>query len=155
MPQDPPEPSQPPLATETHLDALKTLVELQRGESEESVKRSYFSAERTHAAWIRTALATMTFGIAINQLGLALDEQRVSFADLLHPQYSTQAVGAILIAFSVYIAISSGLSFWRFSRDYRRQHERPAHKTLWLPGISASALTVFGLILLILMLMES
>jgi hypothetical protein len=45
------------------ITIMKRLVEM-------SAERSYMNAERTLAVWVRTALALMIFGIAVDRFGL-------------------------------------------------------------------------------------
>lgn len=52
------------------LSAERTRMSAER--SEMSAGRSYMNAERTLSVWVRTALAAMTVGIAIDRFSLVL-----------------------------------------------------------------------------------
>ncbi|HZH67914.1 MAG TPA: DUF202 domain-containing protein, partial [Chitinophagales bacterium] len=60
-------------------DVKMTSISNDQVRTNESANRSYMAAERTLAAWVRTALATMGFGIGINRLVILLEELEIQF----------------------------------------------------------------------------
>lgn len=56
----------------SQLEGMKKLIALSQQRTQMSAMRNYMNAERTLSVWVRTALAAMIFGIAIDRLGLML-----------------------------------------------------------------------------------
>lgn len=136
----------------TQLDAMHKLVELSELRTKQSAGRSYMNAERTLSVWIRTALAAMIFGIAIDRLGLMLDELPEHVSRLTNPDRSSKITGAVLVIFSILMALSSGIRFIAFTKSYRKEYPFPAYHKAWLPATYAFMVVFFGIALLILML---
>lgn len=136
----------------TQLEGMHKLVELSKLRTEQSAGRSYMNAERTLSVWVRTALAAMIFGIAIDRLGLMLDELPHHVSRLAHPDRSSKVTGAVLVIFSILMALSSGIRFIAFTKSYKKEYAFPAHHKAWLPASYAFMVVLFGAALLILML---
>ncbi|MGF7232864.1 YidH family protein [Arachidicoccus sp.] len=137
------------------LDGMKKLIELSRQRSQLSAERSYMNAERTLSVWLRTALASMIFGIAIDRLGLMLDQMPQHVVVGIHvaqPDIPSKIIGIILIVFSMLMAFFSGLRFIRFARYFKKEYVLPAYHKASLPASFASMIIVFGIGLLILMI---
>lgn len=157
------------------LEGMKTLVKLSREQTEMSIKRTkmavkrtemaltrtnlnaertYMNYERTLSVWVRTSLAVMIFGIAIDRLSVMLynlpaDQLTTSIASV---QYPSTVIGTVLVAFSVLMALFSGLRFVLLARKYRSKGYSfiAKHKT-WLPAVYAFMVALFGCILIVLM----
>lgn len=131
---------------------LRTEMSAQR--SEMSMQRSYMNAERTLSVWVRTALAMMIFGIAIDRFDLLIYKLPVASAnahallDLL-----SRWCGAALVAVGVLLAVVTGARFMAYAAQYRRQHQPPAFHGPWLAPAMAAMAAVFGFALLVLMCM--
>jgi inner membrane protein YidH len=132
------------------ITLMKRLVELSLGRSQMSAERSYMNAERTLAVWIRTSLALMIFGIAVDRFSLLLRQVPLPRA---HGQLSAHQLsgwgGGALIAFGVLMAISCGVRFLAFSIAYRRVHRLPAYHGPYLGPVFAALVALFGIGLLI------
>jgi len=82
------------------LDGARKLVELAQIRTQQSAERNYQNAERTLSVWMRTALATMIFGIAIDRLGLMLYEiPQHTTIKLTKPDAPSMIFGGILLDF--------------------------------------------------------
>jgi putative membrane protein len=133
---EPPEPEQ--------ITMMKRLVELSLDRSQMSAERSYMNAERTLAVWIRTALALMIFGIAIDRFSLLLRQHGRLDANEL-----SSWGGGALIALGVLMAVSCGSRFFAFSVAYRRKHQLPPHHGPYLGPVFAALVALFGIALLV------
>ena len=106
--------------------------------------RTYFAAERTLLAWIRTALAMMGFGFVVARFGLFLRE----LADVrgVPPQQPLGVslwVGTTLVLLGVAVSIGASLKHWHTVR--RLQQGQPiAMRPLSLALIVAVLLALLG-----------
>lgn len=133
------------------LSLKRTQMSAER--SEMSAERSYMNAERTLSVWIRTALALMIFGIAIDRFGLLLRELPVN--TLRAHRYSNALsnwMGVALVALGVLMALATGTRFLIYAVTYRREHRWPVHHGPFLAPFFALMTAVFGLALLIILL---
>lgn len=116
----------------------------------QSFERCYQNAERTLSVWIRTALALMIFGIAIDRFGLFLREQpQVGGHQLAHPDTISMWVGAILVALGVVMAVAMGIRFLAYAALYRRHHPWPVAHGPYLAASFDLLVAVFGVALLV------
>jgi len=131
---------------------MRRLVELSLDRSQMSAERTYMNAERTLAVWIRTALALMVFGIAIDRFSLLLRQMPMrSLREQLNPHELSSWGGGALIALGVLMAVSTGLRFLAFSVAYRRVHRLPPHHGPYLGAVFAVLVTLFGIALLVIL----
>lgn len=98
--------------------------------------RTYFAAERTFLAWIRTGLGLMGVGFAVARFGLFLREMRASE---LHMQIRGSGLsvyaGVALVILGVGILVSGVVHHIRTVRELR--------SGTWLPGrVSVPAITL-------------
>lgn len=135
----------------TQLEGMYKLIELSQKRTEQSAGRSYMNAERTLSVWVRTALAAMIFGIAIDRLGLMLDEMPQHISHLSHPDRASRVTGAVLVIFSVFMALSAGWRFVAFTKSYKKEYPFPAYHKTWLPATYAFMVVLFGIALLVLL----
>jgi putative membrane protein len=130
-------------------DQLALLKDLHDQLVEMSFERCYQNAERTLSVWIRTALALMIFGIAIDRFGLFLREQSgLGPRRLPHPDLLSLWVGAVLIALGVVMAIAMGMRFLAYASAYRREHRWPVAHGPYLATTFDFLVAVFGIALL-------
>lgn len=136
-----PEPAEP-----QQIAMMKRLVELALEQTQMSAERSYMNGERTLAVWIRTALALMIFGIAIDRFSLLLQGRG-------HPNANELSSwgGGALIALGVLMAVACGSRFLAFSIAYRRKHHLPAHHGPYLGPVFAALVALFGIALLVIL----
>jgi putative membrane protein len=82
--------------------------------------RTYFAAERTFLAWIRTGLGLMGIGFAVSRFGLFLREMRP--ADLTHaasPTGMSLYSGVALVALGVLVNVAAVAHHLRTVRELR------------------------------------
>ena len=127
----------------------QTDYSLQR--SEMSEVRSYHNAERTLSVWVRTALALMICGLAIDRFGLMVDESAGPARGMLLDRISTwTSIGLVLLG--VVMALTTGLRFFAYARAWRRQHRPPPFHGPYLASFFAVMVAIFGIVLLAIML---
>lgn len=135
--------------SERVLEIQEKLLALSKKRTQMSATRSYMNAERTLSVWVRTALSTMIFGIAIDRFGLMLrglsQHPNTIFG---HPSTPTTLIGAGLILFSVLMAFSAGWRFVVYTKRYRKDFDLPYHYRVWLPATYAFMVVFFGIALL-------
>ena len=117
--------------------------------TEMSAERSYLNAERTLSVWIRTALAVMVVGIAVDRFGLFLLQNH---GERARNGTASDWVGAGLVALGVLIAVVPSIRFARYSKVYRRTHTLPHHHGPFMAPVFAVLVGVFGVVLLVLLL---
>lgn len=121
-----------------------------RQRSEMSETRSYQNAERTLSVWVRTALALMICGLAIDRFGLMLVGNAGSVHGLLLDRVSTwTSIGLVLLG--VFMVMATALRFLAYARAWQRQHQPPAHHGPYLAPFFAMMVGVFGVVLLVIM----
>jgi putative membrane protein len=125
--------------------------------SEMSEARSYMNAERTLSVWLRTALASMIFGIAVDRFDLLLQRSPASAASG-HPGRAAVLngvstwTGAALVLLGIIMALATGGRFLAYARTWHRRHEAPAHHGPYLAPSFALLVALFGILLLVIML---
>jgi uncharacterized membrane protein YidH (DUF202 family) len=130
------------------LQVMQQLVELAKVRTRQSAERSYMNAERTLSVWVRTSLAAMIFGIAIDRLGL-MAKSNTRF--IFHHNTPSMVTGAGLVAFAMLMALSAAIRFILYARAYRKEYAFPARHNGSLPTIYSFMIVVFGALLLSLM----
>jgi putative membrane protein len=130
------------------LSVERTRLSEQR--SEMSAERSYLNAERTLSVWIRTALAVMVVGIAVDRFGLFLLQNQ---GERARDATASDVVGAALVVLGVLIAVVPSVRFARYSSAYCRTHTLPLHHGPFMAPAFAALVALFGVVLLVLLLM--
>jgi uncharacterized membrane protein YidH (DUF202 family) len=132
------------------LAEKQTAYSIERSEMSET--RSYHNAERTLSVWVRTALAVMICGLAIDRFELLLGESsRLAAHGFLFDQVSGW-VSIALVLFGVIMAMTTGLRFLAYARAWRQRHELPAYHGPYLGTFFALMVALFGIILLAIMM---
>lgn len=118
--------------------------------SEMSEHRSYLNAERTLSVWIRTALALMVFGIAVDRFALLLsDHPWQPSSGPLPPHVLSTLGGAALVAFGTLMALSCGIRYLAYTIHWRRQHTAMPWHGPYLAFSFAMLTVAFGIGLLV------
>lgn len=139
---------------QTRLAEQRNVMSAQRSEmsadrSEMSAERSYMNAERTLSVWIRTALATMVVGLAIDRFGLLLHE---NLGQPAGRDTASTSVGAALVALGVLIAVVTGVRFRLYAAVYCRAHTLPHHHGPFMAPAFALLVALFGIAILVLLI---
>jgi len=136
-----------------HVVALAEKQLVQSGErSEMSEFRSYLNGERTLSVWVRTALAEMIAGLAIDRFGLlfhgvpSAGQAASPNGALLDAASAWTSIG--LIVLGIVTVLTTGIRFWRYALDWRSRHALPPHHGPYLAPFLALMTAVFGIILL-------
>ena len=107
------------------------------GSGAEPDYRFSFANERTFLAWIRTALALLAAGVALDAFELSI------------PSRLQQALAVLLVAFGLLSALASWFRWARAERAMRREEPLPASGLGALlavvVGLAAVAVLVVGL----------
>jgi putative membrane protein len=104
------------------------------GSGEEPDYRFSFANERTFLAWIRTALALLAGGVALDAIDLSI------------PGELKQGLAVLLVALGLVCAVAAWLRWARAERALRLQEPLPA---LHLAAVLAAGIAVVALILLV------
>jgi len=105
--------------------------------------RTYFAAERTFLAWIRTGLGLMGVGFAVARFGLFLRELRATESNIpIHSTGLSVYAGVALVVLGVAVNLSALFQHIRTVRELR--------SGTWIPGkFSTVAVTLAALLALI------
>lgn len=139
--------------SKVQADAMNKLVELATKRTEMSANRTYMNAERTLSVWIRTALAAMIFGLALDRLDIILQQvSSTAKVPIQGPDVLTHVLGIALIVYSMAMSLLSSIQFLTFCRSYRKKFPIPPAHRAWLPFSYAILVLLFGIGLLALVI---
>lgn len=101
---------------------------------EEPDPRFTLANERTFLAWIRTSLAFLAGGIALEAIGNGV------FPEPVH-----RGLAILVIAMAFLLSLGAAVRWWR--TEHRLRHGRPLSLPLIVPVLSLGAAVAAGLIL--------
>ena len=140
-----------------HMVELAEKQAVQSAErSEMSEFRSFLNGERTLSVWVRTALAEMIAGLAIDRFGLlfhgasSAGQAAPANGTLLDAASAWTSMG--LIVLGIVTVLTTGVRFWRYALDWRSRHALPPHHGPYLAPFLALMTAVFGVLLLAIMI---
>ncbi len=113
----------------------------------------YFAAERTLAAWIRTALSLMALGFVIDRFDLVLRMVTDKPAETVPSSHLlADWAGGIMIALGACMSLVAGLRYRTFARAYRRDNSTGVGHSLRFGAVFAMGLGLLGLAVLVVLL---
>jgi putative membrane protein len=137
-------------ADRSRMSAERSRMSAER--SEMSAERSYMNAERTLSVWVRTAMALMIFGIAIDRFSLLLRRLPMNPARIhVYSNDLSNWGGLALVALGVVMALTTGARFLAYAAVYRREHQLPWYHGPFLAPFFAFMVAIFGVGLLVIM----
>jgi putative membrane protein len=115
--------------------------------------RTFFAAERTLLAWIRTGLAMMGFGFVVARFGLFLRELAAVQSVPLHQRYGVSLwVGTGLVLLGVAVNVCAVVRNWQIVR--RLNQGKPiVARSISLASVVALILAILGLAVAIYLLL--
>lgn len=131
---------------------MQRLVDLSIQRSQMSAERSYMNAERTLSVWLRTALAVMVVGIAIDRFRLFLLQDRTMHTGR---DPASEWVGAGLVAFGVIMVVVLAVRYQLYAVAYCRTYKVPRYHGPFVASAFAVIIAAFGIALVILLLVDS
>jgi putative membrane protein len=160
-PDHPPEKEEPQqimlMRQVVEMAAEQTRLSVERNEQSET--RCYHNAERTLSVWVRTALAMMVFGIAIDRFALLLhglpDGATTATSHHTHVLLNSlsTACGMALVALGILMTLTTGIRFLAYARVWRRHHQLPPYHGPYLAPFFALMVAIFGSLLLLIMIL--
>ena len=109
--------------------------------------RTYFAAERTLLAWIRTGLSMMGFGFVVARFGLFLRELAATPGVHVPPHTGVSLwIGTLLVLCGVIVNIAAAVSHAQTLK--RLERSEPLRIRVWSMGLFVSlAIAVIGLLM--------
>jgi putative membrane protein len=101
--------------------------------------RTYFAAERTFLAWIRTGLGLMGVGFALARFGLFLREFQAEKQTAPHPTGLSVYSGVALVALGVIVNLAAVIHHVRTVKELRTG--------AWIPGRVSRNAVILALLL--------
>jgi putative membrane protein len=114
-------------------------------------RRSWFTDhlanERTHLAYVRTAVSLFAFGITLHQFSWFISEHR----NAPHPGAFAAGwrVGLGMVIFGIVLALWSAIRFDRVTRDIDRGTYHPSRIAMWTLSLGVLVLGAAGAIWLL------
>lgn len=103
--------------------------------------REHLANERTHLAYVRTALSLFAFGMAINQFSAFVMERHAP--ERAHFFIAGWRAGLGMVISGVVLALWSGWRFDQVTRDIERGTYHPSRVAMW--ALSAGVLVLSAL----------
>ena len=103
---------------------------------------TFLAQERTQMAWVRTALALITFGFAIAKFFLFLNEKDAEHAPLL----GARTVGMLMITIGIAALVVADLQHRRTMKSLREQCPGLPFSLAGMTGVLIAALGVLALL---------
>lgn len=125
----------------------------------ENDPRTYFAAERTLLAWVRTGTAVMGLGFVVARFGLFLRIAAASVGNQIirNPEsrgHHSSIIGFFLVAVAVLIMMGGAVQHLRFLKTLDPE-QLPMHYSPWLGVTSALLLSGIGVLLAVSLLIWS
>jgi putative membrane protein len=115
--------------------------------------RTFFAAERTLLAWVRTGLAMMGFGFVVARFGLFLRELATADHTRSHSFAGSLWIGTTLVLMGVVVNLAAAVQHWRTVT--RLASDRPVRlRRLSLATLTAIVLGLLGILIGIYLVVE-
>lgn len=115
--------------------------------------RTYFAAERTLLAWVRTGLAMMGFGFVVARFGLFLRELAAVDHTRQHSFAGSLWIGTTLVMLGVVVNLAAAVQHWRTVA--RLASDRPVRlRQFSLATLTAIVLGILGILIGIYLVVE-
>jgi len=108
----------------------------------------HLANERTFLAYVRTSIALITFGIAINRFAQFLIQERNAVPEA-HPRLfleDTSHVGFSMAIFGLFLLIWAAVRATRIDQAIDRGTYRAGHVTIWLVTLGVLACGALGVV---------
>lgn len=109
-------------------------------------QREHQANERTFLAWLRTAIALISFGFAIARFGLFLRQLQTGAMQaepIVHPVFNYENLGIVMIGFGLVISVVGAWQFNRVFWQIERGNYRPNRLVMW---VMTALILVLGVI---------
>jgi putative membrane protein len=118
--------------------------------------RVRLAAERTHLAWMRTALALMGFGFVVARFGLFLREIAVVGHEVPHEHATGWSlwIGTALIAVGVVISLVASYEYYGFVQSSKRGRLHMPRTAVLAVGV-AGILAILGVVMALYLILLS
>jgi|SRR5690625_869239 len=133
------------------MKTMKT-TQSKKQEKSETAKVLLMNAEVMLAAWLRTALIAMVFGITLDRFVINFYNNKESLGFWENSQALMKPVGGILVAFSILFAFLAGIRYRLFLKDLKQHYEIGKFPQPWFPLGSSIMVVFFGVLLLLVIL---
>ena len=120
--------------------AVKSSTDLAHDRTNLALKRSYFAAERTLQAWIRTALSLISFGFTLGKLGQAIQDVEMKGLFIEH----TLSIRSLAYFLVVLGTVSLAWATVQHALDLRDLRAAGIQHRTSIAAIVAIVLTVIG-----------
>lgn len=108
----------------------------------------HLSNERTHLAYLRTAIAVMSFGITINRFSLYLiQSEKISVEQSTRwILQDSERMGLGMVVFGMFLMLWAGIRYDHVSKAIDRGDFHPNKLMVWIVTVSVLLIGAFSLI---------
>jgi putative membrane protein len=104
--------------------------------------REHLANERTHLAYVRTAIALLGFGLSINRFALFLVESQTPPREPRWALVNVRHLGAAMVVAGLVLIVFAMLRYRQVARAIERGDFRPSQAGVWV--LSTAILLIAG-----------